>query len=45
MGFYVVIANKEKAGEMSKEFIKISLPKYYTFINNTSVRCIFTCPL
>ena len=28
--------------EMSKESLRIILPKYYTFINDTSKGCIYT---
>ena len=28
--------------EISKEFVRIILPKYYTFINDTSFECIYT---
>ena len=28
--------------EMSKESVRIILPKYYTFINDTSFGCIYT---
>jgi hypothetical protein len=31
----------ENFAEMSKEFLRIILPKYYTFINDTSFTCIY----
>ena len=40
-----IVALKTKAMiviEKSKEFVRIILPKYYTFINDTSFGCIYT---
>jgi hypothetical protein len=36
------MGNNAKMAEMSKESVRIILPKYYTFINDTSFGCIYT---